>query len=79
MGKPSLVNALIPGIHSKVGLLNEKYDRGNHTTTISVALELPGSGDRTFIIRQFKCEVRIYIRQRPREASDNLKPCVDDY
>jgi ribosome biogenesis GTPase len=50
VGKSSLVNALIPGIHSKVGLLNEKYDRGNHTTTMSVALELPGCENRTFII-----------------------------
>jgi ribosome biogenesis GTPase len=50
VGKSSLINALIPSMNIRVGSLNEKYDRGNHTTTMSVALEVPGSGGQTFII-----------------------------
>jgi ribosome biogenesis GTPase len=41
VGKSSLVNALIPGSGIKVGGINEKYDRGNHTTSMSRVLELP--------------------------------------
>ncbi|MDR1948178.1 MAG: ribosome small subunit-dependent GTPase A [Spirochaetaceae bacterium] len=41
VGKSSLVNALIPETSARVGALNEKYDRGNHTTSMSVVLELP--------------------------------------
>ncbi|MDR3145869.1 MAG: ribosome small subunit-dependent GTPase A, partial [Treponema sp.] len=39
VGKSSLVNALIPEASVRVGALNEKYDRGNHTTSMSVVLE----------------------------------------
>jgi ribosome biogenesis GTPase len=42
VGKSSLVNALLPAGNMKVGGLNEKWDRGKHTTTMSVLLELPG-------------------------------------
>ncbi|MDR1143607.1 MAG: ribosome small subunit-dependent GTPase A [Spirochaetaceae bacterium] len=41
VGKTSLVNALAPSLAMRTGALNEKYDRGNHTTTLSVMLELP--------------------------------------
>ena len=50
VGKSSLVNALIPDLNIQVGALNEKYDRGNHTTTQALLLELPGPGPRTRII-----------------------------
>jgi ribosome biogenesis GTPase len=50
VGKSSLVNALIPNLHVQVGTLNEKYDRGNHTTTQALLLEIPGDGPRTWII-----------------------------
>ena len=35
VGKSSLINALRPGLNIKEGSLNEKYDRGVHTTTMS--------------------------------------------
>jgi ribosome biogenesis GTPase len=37
-GKSSLINALLPGAVQKTGALNEKYDRGNHTTVQSELL-----------------------------------------
>ena len=42
VGKSSLVKALIPGLEIRIGLINEKFDRGNHTTTQGVLLEAPG-------------------------------------
>jgi len=42
VGKSSLINALIPDLKIKTGLINEKFDRGNHTTTQSVMLDVPG-------------------------------------
>jgi ribosome biogenesis GTPase len=42
VGKSSLVNALQPGLDIKVGGLNEKYNRGIHTTTMSFMIELSG-------------------------------------
>jgi ribosome biogenesis GTPase len=52
VGKSSLINALVPGQHIPVGAINEKYDRGNHTTTISLMVEVPcpGGDSGTFII-----------------------------
>jgi ribosome biogenesis GTPase len=47
VGKSSLINALDSDMAIRTGALNEKYDRGNHTTTLSVMLELPG---QTFVI-----------------------------
>jgi ribosome biogenesis GTPase len=47
VGKSSLINALAPDMAIKTGTLNEKYNRGKHTTTLSVMLELPG---QTFVI-----------------------------
>jgi len=40
VGKSSLLNALVPGLDIKVGAVNEKYDRGNHTTTLAAMIEL---------------------------------------
>jgi ribosome biogenesis GTPase len=52
VGKSSLINALVPGQHIPVGAMNKKYDRGNHTTTISLMVEVPcpGEDSGTFII-----------------------------
>jgi ribosome biogenesis GTPase len=44
VGKSSIINALAPGFAIKTGRLNEKYDRGSHTTSLSVLLETaPGA------------------------------------
>jgi ribosome biogenesis GTPase len=40
VGKTSLINALAPGLDLKTGEINEKYDRGNHTTSLSVLFEI---------------------------------------
>jgi len=40
VGKSSLINALEPGLNIREGSLNEKYDRGVHTTTMSLMFEL---------------------------------------
>jgi ribosome biogenesis GTPase len=52
VGKSSLINALLPRPEIRVGAMNEKYDRGNHTTTMSLMMEIPGpeGGDGTFLI-----------------------------
>jgi ribosome biogenesis GTPase len=42
VGKSSLVKALAPDLDIRTGPVNEKYDRGNHTTTLAVLLEIPG-------------------------------------
>jgi ribosome biogenesis GTPase len=78
VGKSSLVKALIPDLEIRTGKVNEKYDRGNHTTTQSVLLEVPGlsgaSGSPTRIadtpgIRRFAPErippqdVILYMRE----------------
>ncbi|MDR2078203.1 MAG: ribosome small subunit-dependent GTPase A [Treponema sp.] len=47
VGKSSLINALVPGRNIREGVINEKYDRGNHTTTISLMEEIPGIGGDT--------------------------------
>jgi ribosome biogenesis GTPase len=41
VGKSSLIKALLPDSNIRVGAINEKYDRGNHTTTMSVMIEIP--------------------------------------
>jgi ribosome biogenesis GTPase len=57
VGKSSLVKALAPGLSIRTGPLNEKYDRGNHTTALSVLLEIPGPGKTLMVdtpgIRRF--------------------------
>jgi ribosome biogenesis GTPase len=50
VGKSSIINALAPETNLKVGFLNEKYDRGNHTTTMSALVDLPFPGGRTQVI-----------------------------
>jgi len=40
VGKSSIINALQPGLNIKEGSLNEKYDRGVHTTTMSFMFDL---------------------------------------
>ena len=40
VGKSSIINALEPGLGIKEGELNEKYDRGVHTTTMSYMFQL---------------------------------------
>jgi ribosome biogenesis GTPase len=40
VGKSSIINALQPGLCIKEGEINEKYDRGVHTTTMSYMFEL---------------------------------------
>jgi len=47
VGKSSLINALQPGLDIKEGELNEKYNRGVHTTTMSYMIEL---ADKTRLI-----------------------------
>jgi ribosome biogenesis GTPase len=42
VGKSSLTNALFPNIKQKIGALNEKYDRGNHTTVLPELFEQDG-------------------------------------
>jgi ribosome biogenesis GTPase len=42
VGKSSLINALLPGLNAKTGAINEKYDRGNHTTVMSILTEFSG-------------------------------------
>ncbi|MCL2721507.1 MAG: ribosome small subunit-dependent GTPase A [Treponema sp.] len=49
VGKSSLLNTLQPGLDIKEGQLNEKYDRGNHTTTLSIMYEIK-SLPQTYII-----------------------------
>jgi ribosome biogenesis GTPase len=44
VGKSSLINALLPAAAARVGKLNEKYDRGNHTTSLAEIIEIPGTG-----------------------------------
>jgi ribosome biogenesis GTPase len=41
VGKSSLINALLPELNIRTGSINEKYDRGSHTTTMSVLIEFP--------------------------------------
>ncbi|MDR1972397.1 MAG: ribosome small subunit-dependent GTPase A [Treponema sp.] len=57
VGKSSLVNALRPEAQARVGALNEKYDRGNHTTTLAEIIEIPGTAETLLIdtpgIRRF--------------------------
>lgn len=46
VGKSSIINALVPDLDVRTGAINEKFNRGNHTTTQGVLLEDPGTGTR---------------------------------
>ena len=53
VGKSSLVNVLVPDLKIRTGAINEKFDRGNHTTTQSMLLDVPEaetSSTKTYII-----------------------------
>jgi len=70
VGKSSLINALIPGQQIKVGVINEKYDRGNHTTTMSFLVDagefriIDTPGIRRFVPDGIKAEdVIFYMRE----------------
>lgn len=67
VGKSSLINALLPGLNIREGGLNEKYDRGVHTTTMSFMVEISEStrlidtpGVRLFIPDGIKAEELIF-------------------
>jgi len=45
VGKSSLLNALSPGLNLRIGAINEKYDRGNHTTTLATMIALSESAE----------------------------------
>ncbi|MDR0706678.1 MAG: ribosome small subunit-dependent GTPase A [Treponema sp.] len=45
VGKSSLINTLVPGADIRTGRINEKYDRGNHTTTMASLIEVPFLSD----------------------------------
>ena len=71
VGKSSIINALQPGLDIREGQLNEKYDRGVHTTTMSIMFEL-SCGSRlidTPGVRRFipdgidPCEVITHLRE----------------
>ncbi|GMO30274.1 MAG: ribosome small subunit-dependent GTPase A [Termitinemataceae bacterium] len=73
VGKSSILNLLFPGANLKTGELNEKYDRGNHTTVMSKLFEYYSPESHYKIIdtpgiRQFipygitKDEVILYMR-----------------
>ncbi|MDR0602532.1 MAG: ribosome small subunit-dependent GTPase A [Treponema sp.] len=52
-GKSSLINALLPSAGIRTGGINEKYGRGNHTTTLSSAVEIkggPGAEPGAFLV-----------------------------
>lgn len=44
-GKSSLVNALMPNAHLAIGLIDAANQHGQHMTTVSTLLKLPGSGE----------------------------------
>jgi ribosome biogenesis GTPase len=50
VGKSSLLNALEPGLNIREGGINEKFDRGCHTTTMSFMIELSSFPEPTRII-----------------------------
>jgi ribosome biogenesis GTPase len=71
VGKSSLINALLPELNIRTGAINEKYDRGNHTTTLAFMVEInPGTrlidtpGIRRFVPDGIgKDEVILYLRE----------------
>jgi ribosome biogenesis GTPase len=57
VGKSSIINALMPEAAVRVGALNEKYDRGKHTTTMAEIIEISGAPETLLVdtpgIRRF--------------------------
>jgi ribosome biogenesis GTPase len=49
-GKSSLINRLFPDSNSKTGEVNKKFDRGNHTTVMSVLYERGHGVERYAVI-----------------------------
>ena len=49
VGKSSLIKNLIPDLEIKTGSINEKFDRGNHTTIQPVLLDVPALGETRII------------------------------
>lgn len=45
VGKSSLINALLPGVDSKVGALSKAHGKGTHTTTTAKLFHFPDGGD----------------------------------
>ncbi len=45
VGKSSLINALLPGVDTKVGELSKGRDKGTHTTTTAKLFHFPDGGD----------------------------------
>ncbi|MDR0444422.1 MAG: ribosome small subunit-dependent GTPase A [Treponema sp.] len=72
VGKSSLINALEPGLNIREGSLNEKFDRGVHTTTMSFMIELSG-GENTRLIDT--PGVRLFIPDgiQPEEVISHLR------
>lgn len=45
VGKSSLINALVPGLHLRTGDVSDTHHTGTHTTTFSEMIALPYGGD----------------------------------
>jgi len=67
VGKSSIINALKPGVNIREGAINEKYDRGVHTTTMSFIVDINAStrlidtpGVRLFIPDGIKADELIF-------------------
>lgn len=44
VGKSTLINKLVPGVHLKTGDISEYHNKGMHTTTFSEMIPLPNGG-----------------------------------
>ena len=44
MGKSTIINALLPGVHLRTAEISDSHNTGMHTTTFSEMLELPYGG-----------------------------------
>ncbi len=87
VGKSSLLNALSPGLDLRIGALSSKYDRGNHTTIVSV-LYVAGGGLRlidTPGVRELEIadvlpeEIGYHFREfGPLMGDCTYQPCLHD-
>ncbi len=50
VGKSTLINDLIPGLHLATGEISDTHDTGMHTTTFSEMFEIPGIEPGSYII-----------------------------